>query len=96
MSRLYFSPSAREDLNRILDHIAQDDPSAAINFVKKIKDVCIRIARFPEIGALRDDLAPELRCFPVKTYIIFYRAGEKRVDIVRVLHGSRDYSTLLK
>jgi toxin ParE1/3/4 len=95
MSRLYFSPSAREDLNRILDHIAQDNPSAAGNFVKRIKDVCIRIARFPEIGPLRDDLAPELRCFPVKSYIIFYRASEKRVDIVRVLHGSRDYATLL-
>jgi toxin ParE1/3/4 len=76
MSRLYFSPSAREDLNQILDHIAQDNPSAAANFVKKIKDVCIRIARFPEIGSLRDDLAPGLRCFPVKTYIIFYLASE--------------------
>jgi len=96
MSRLYFFPSARKDLDRILDHIAQDNPLAAAIFVTRIKDACMRIARFPEIGPLRDDLAPQLRCFPVKTYIIFYRAGEQRVDIVRVLHSSRDYVTLLE
>jgi len=96
MSAIYFSPSARKDLNRIFHHIAQDNPSAAANLVKRIKDACNRIPRFPEIGPLRDDLAPELRCFPVKTYIIFYRAGEQRVDIVRVLHGSRDYAILLE
>lgn len=95
MSRLYFSPSARQDLRGIFDHIAEDNPSAAADFVKRIRDACIRVARFPQMGALRDDLAPELRCFPVRNYIIFYRLGEKRVDIVRVLHGSRDYVSLL-
>lgn len=94
--RLYFSASAREDLNRIFDYISQDNPSAAADLLKKIKETCNHVARFPEIGPLRDDLGIDLRCFPVGNYIIFYRANEGRVDIVRVLHGSRDYGILLE
>jgi len=58
--------------------------------------VCVRIARFPEIGPRRDDLAPNLQCFPVGNYIVFYQIGEAAVNIVRVLHASRDYGIVLK
>jgi plasmid stabilization system protein ParE len=38
MSRLFFSPSAREDLDRIFDYIAHDNPTAAGHFVGKLKE----------------------------------------------------------
>lgn len=95
MSRLFFSPSAREDLNSIFDHIANDNPTAAGHFVGKLKETCSRIAEFPSIGVVRDDLAPGVRCFPVGSYLIFYRSRAVGVEIVRVLHGSRDYLGLL-
>lgn len=96
MTRLRFSPSSRRDLIEILDHIAHNNPEAAANFVKKIKDSCSRIARYPKMGIRRDDLAPGLRCLPVANYLIFYRETEGCTDIVRVLHGSRDYRNLMK
>lgn len=95
MSQLYFSSSARNDLKEVFDYISLDNPSAAVGFLKKLKDTCNRIARYPSIGVQRDDLAPGLRCFPIGSYLIFYRTSEGLTGIVRVLHGSRDYRSSL-
>jgi len=43
-----------------------------------------------------EELAPALRSFPVGRYLIFYVALTNGVDIVRVLHGSRDIATLFQ
>jgi toxin ParE1/3/4 len=90
--RLRFSPAFKDDLNSIFDYIAEDNPSAASKFVKKIKDTCRHIDRFPEIGIARDDirLGTNLRSFPVGNYILFYRATAAHVEMVRIIHGSRD------
>jgi len=45
----------------------------------------------PFAGQSRIDLALNLRFFPAGTYLIFYRPIEDGVEIVRVIHGSRDY-----
>lgn len=94
MSRVYFSPSARRDLNAIFNHIVKDNPAAAASFVRKLKDKCRRMAQFPDMGKLREDLALHLRCFPVGNYLIFYRSSEDAIDIVRVLHAARDYAAM--
>ncbi len=60
MNRVYFSPSARRDLNAIFNHIAKDNPAAAASFVRKLKDKCRRMAQFPDMGKLREDLAVHL------------------------------------
>jgi toxin ParE1/3/4 len=95
MSRLFFSPVSREDLNGIFDHIAADNPAAAKSFVQRVKTTCQRLSRFPRMGVLREDLAPGVRCLPVGSYLVFYRQVEHRVEIIRVLHGSRDYLGLV-
>lgn len=95
MNRLFFSPAAREDLDDIFDYIASDNPVAAGRFVGVLKGTCKRIAEFPNIGVVRDDLAPGMRCLPVGNYLIFYRSGDGKVEVVRVLHGSRDYLGLM-
>ena len=38
----------------------------------------------------RDDLSPGLRSIPHGNYLIFYRLMNNGIEIVRVLHGSRD------
>ena len=90
--RLRFAPAFRDDLNSIFDYIAEHNPSAASKFVKKIKDTSRHIARFPEIGIARDDigLGTNLRSFPVGNYILFYRISAAYVEMVRIIHGSRD------
>jgi toxin ParE1/3/4 len=95
MSRLFFSPVSRRDLSGIFDHIATDNPTAAKGFVRRIKETCRRLSRFPYTGTLREDLAPEVRCLPVGSYLVFYRRVEHGVEVIRVLHGSRDYLGLV-
>jgi len=48
------------------------------------------LADSPLAGRSRDELAPGLRSFPTGSYLIFYRVIPDGVEIVRVLHGSRD------
>jgi toxin ParE1/3/4 len=52
------------------------------------------IADFPQSGATRDVLAPGLRAAFQGRHVIYYRADEGEVVIVRVLHGARDVAAL--
>jgi toxin ParE1/3/4 len=90
MKRLLYSEFATADLKGILDYIARDKPIAARAFVDGIIDTCHLIARNPEIGTRREDLARELRLFTHRGYGIYYRNLETEVMIERVLHPSLD------
>jgi toxin ParE1/3/4 len=48
------------------------------------------LAQFPEMGKSRNDLAKGLRSFSVKPYVIFYKHMEDYIEIVRILHQSRN------
>ena len=91
MSHLDFSPLARRDLHTLFDYIVIDNPVAAKGLLGELKETRRRIARFPEIGVQRQDLAHDLRGFPVRNYIIFYRHRQEGVEIVRILHSARDH-----
>jgi len=53
------------------------------------------LAAHPSAGRLRDDIASDVRSFPVKTYIIYYRTSEDGILVSRVLHGKRDQAAVL-
>ena len=48
------------------------------------------------MGRLRNEVAPFLRSFPVKNYLIFYRPIDEGIEIVRILHGSQDIETIFQ
>ena len=48
------------------------------------------LARMPGLGRVRHDLLIQMRSFPVGRYIIFYQATTDGIEVLRVLHGSRD------
>lgn len=48
----------------------------------------------PFMGRQQDHLLINLRSFPVKGFFIFYQPFEDRIDILRVLHGSRDVEAI--
>lgn len=45
------------------------------------------------MGRARHELATNLRSFPFGRYVIFYSPVEGGIDVVRVLHSSRDVDT---
>jgi len=49
------------------------------------------LAQQSGFGRRREALVEGLRSFPVGRYVIFYLAVPGGVQIVRVLHGARDF-----
>lgn len=90
------SDEAEIDLEDIGDYIAEQNPIRAVSFVDEIAERCERLAHMP----LRFPLMPRhkhdgIRRMPHGSYLVFYRVGDTRIDILRVLHGAQDYETIL-
>jgi toxin ParE1/3/4 len=87
---------AQRDLDEIWDYIAQESVAAANRLIDTIVATCHRLASQPEMGRLRPELAPNLRSFPVRNYVTFYRPTQDGIEVARVLHGSRDIDALFR
>jgi len=62
----------------------------ATRLLDRIKNACERFCRIPLSGVTREQFAPGLRAGFVGNYVIYYRETRGAIEIVRVLHGSRD------
>lgn len=85
--------SAEDDLERIGDYIAQDNPKRALSFVLELRDKCLALADTP----CGFPLVPRYERFGIRrcvhgNYLIFYRADDDQVTVVHVVHGARDYA----
>jgi len=87
-------PRARSDLSEIWNYIAEGNETLADAFVGLIDQKFHGLAGHPNLGRSRNELEEGLRSFPVGMYIIFYRVIPAGVEIVRVLHGSRDLNAI--
>lgn len=96
MRRVEQAPGAQRDLDEIWDYIAEDNPGAADRLIDEIRRKLEILAKTPLIGPLRPELMPGLRCFPVRRYVIYYRAIPDGIEVVRVLHGARDASAAFR
>jgi toxin ParE1/3/4 len=88
-------PAAETDIESITSYIAQDKPAAARHWFDSIHRACERLGDMPQIGVARDDVRPGLRLFAVGNYLILYQVAKTGVEIVRVLHGARQWQVLL-
>lgn len=90
MTDLIISPEAEQDLVDIWVYIAEDSPVNADNYIDKLIEKAEVLANNSLIGVERNELAKGLRCFPVDHYILYYFPLDNTVELVRVLHASRD------
>jgi toxin ParE1/3/4 len=84
------SPQAEIDLTSIWDYIADDSVKAADALLDRFDRVFDMLADTPLAGRTRDDLASNLRSFPVGSYIIFYTPVSEGIEVVRVMNGRQD------
>lgn len=96
MLRLIRTRQAEEDLIDIWTFIAEDDPAAADRLLDRIDEVCGHLAENPKLGPARPELRPGLRTMIVARYLILYRVMPNCVEIVRVVHGARDLTSLFR
>ncbi len=90
MTVIRIRPSAEGDAAEIWDYIAEDSEAAADRMLELIDAQFTRLARFPNMGRERPELADGLRSFPVGRYVVFYLPVTNGIEVVRVLHASRD------
>lgn len=94
MTKPIYSRAASQDLADIINYIAIDKPNAAVDWVEKIEAKCLLIATQPETGELQPKLGDGVRASVMGRYVIFHRRKTNRVEILRVIPGDRDITSL--
>ena len=95
--RIRFREAAENDLDDIWHFIALDDPQAATTLVDSICEHIKLLLTSPGAGRKRDELALGLRSWSVTyPYIVFYLVTKTEMQVVRILHGSRDLPKLFE
>jgi len=84
-------PEAQADLLSARDWYEQQQPGLGDGFTDVVEEMIDRIAAMPELYAvvLNGVRRAKLRRFP---YLAYYRVLSDRVEVIGVLHGSRNPS----
>ena len=100
MSNYQFTPQAVSDLFDIWNFIAHDSPAAADRVEETVFRACEFLAESPLAGRMRKELTPLPVRFwvvqPYSNYLIVYDPGKKPLQIIRILHTSRDLPAVLR
>jgi len=80
-------------LRAIKTFISAANPTAASALLKRIYEGANRLATFPEMG--RVGRVPGTRELPIvnSPYLIIYKVGDEKVEILAVFHGARRWPT---
>ena|SRR6266568_1095343 len=83
-------PQAEADILEIWDYIAEDSLVEADRWVDRLDEKLALWATQPMMGRDRNELAPGVRSLPFGRYVVFFEPLSGGIDVIRVLHGSRD------
>lgn len=91
--RLVWLPRARADRDAQLDHIAQDNPQAAIKQGDRIADQVGRLVEYPEQGRPGRKQGTRELVIGRTPFIAVYRVKSEagRIELLRILHGSQQW-----
>ena len=96
MAILLKRPLAELDLLNIWNYIADDSLDRADDFLDRIESKLMTLAQNSGLGRKRSELLPDLRSFPIDNYVVFYQQIDGGIDVIRLLHGSRDIEEVFK
>ena len=91
MTRHWLSPDAQFDLDEIRQYTTSMwGPQQAVRYLAELTLKFEQLAAAPGIGRLRPEIEDGVRSFKALQHIVFYRQEPDGVEVVRVLHPSRD------
>ena len=96
--QIRFLKIAEEDFTEIVSYIAADNPIAADVIAAKIEKNLDLLSQNPQLGRIpRDEEIRNMgyRYLIIQNNIIFYTIEEKTILVHRILHGARNYKSLL-
>lgn len=91
--KLRYSTDAREDLRDIADFITEESGSEDVAefFIIQLDERCRTLASLPgTLGSARPELRFSIRSTPHKGYVILFRYGDNLLEVINIVHGSRD------
>ena len=94
MASYRLTSKAEEDLLDIWSYIAENSGASATKLIRSFHQHFTLLAENTQLGQARPDIRPGLRYFPVKRCLILYRQIPGGIEVVRVVHGSRDLGAL--
>lgn len=94
--KVVITTAAKTDLIEIGNFIQADNPDRAMIFVDELLDRCLSLGDMPRAYPL----VPRYERFGIRRrvygdYLIFYRIEKDRIEVLHILHGARDYESLL-
>lgn len=97
MTKIVFTPKAREDLAEIGDYIAfcLHNKSAARSVLSRIRKAVMVLREFPESGTPMRHPSVTYRYLVSGSYMVFYHLSDGTACIDRILYGRRDYLSIL-
>lgn len=102
MGRVQFKPAADKDVAHLVHYFFAQSAETATRFFAAVEDTCKQLADLPELGERLESTCEtilEIRVWAVpgfRNHLIFYRPIANGVEIVRVLHGARDWQAILE
>jgi len=88
--RIIWSPLAVDRVSAIAEYIAQDNPTAAENWVNTVFTKVEQLKSFPESGRIVPETDfQNIRELIYSNYRIIYRIEEKQISVLTVRHGKQ-------
>jgi toxin ParE1/3/4 len=96
MARVLQTPEVVDDLIAIGEFVAEESQSLkiALGLLDKIDQKCKLYASNPAMGTDRPDLGDGVQVFPVDSYVVIYRPTNGGIQVLMVVHGSRNIPPL--
>ena len=91
-----YSSLAESDLAAYAEYLQANSIEAAVRFLDSFDESMDFLKRSPEVGgrcAITNPLLAGTRVWRIKgfeNYLVFYRLHPNEIEVLRVLHGSRD------
>ena len=91
MARCLVKPRADGDLDSIWSFITIDSPRAADATIDRLTGTFDMLLAMPQAGRARPEFGENVRSFAVDNFVIYYAKVPEGIDILRVVHGRRDF-----
>ena len=90
--RVVWSPPADRQVDEAVEYIAQDNPTAALEWLERLLERVKALARFPDSGRVVPEIRREdIREIIVSPYRVMYRRKDDMVEIAAIRHEARAF-----
>ena len=102
MGKVIKRPIVIDDLIELATYIADGNVDISDNFLLAAEKTFVQLGNFPQLGKSSRFDNPDLVDIRQKAikgfenYLIFYRLIEDGIEIIRVIHGARDFESILE